>query len=35
MKRYGAMHQMLRYKLGGFDDRVAVVSAGLRNHHLA
>ena len=35
MKRYGAMNQVLRNKLGKFDDRVAVVSAGLWNHHLA
>ena len=35
MKRYAAMHQVLRNKLGQFDDRVAVVSAGLWNHHLA
>jgi hypothetical protein len=35
MKRYGAMNQVLRNKIGQFDDRVAVVSAGLWNHHLA
>ena len=35
MKRYGAMSQVLRNKIGRFDDRVAVVSAGLWNHHLA
>lgn len=35
MKRYGAMSQVLRNKLGCFDDRVAVVSAGLWNHHLS
>lgn len=35
MKRYGAMSQVLRNKLGEFEDRVAVVSAGLWNHHLA
>jgi hypothetical protein len=34
MKRYGAMHQVLRNKLGRFDDRVALVSAELWNHHL-
>ena len=35
MKRYGAMSQVLRNKIGRFDDRVALVSAGLWNHHLA
>lgn len=35
MKRYGAMSQVLRNKIGEFDDRVALVSAGLWNHHLA
>lgn len=35
MKRYGAMSQVLRNKIGRFDDQVAVVSAGLWNHHLA
>lgn len=35
MKRYGAMSQVLRNKLGHFDDRVAVVSAGLWNYHLS
>jgi hypothetical protein len=35
MKRYPAMDQVLRNKLGQFDDRVAVVSAGFWNHHLA
>jgi hypothetical protein len=35
IKRYGAMSQVLRNKIGRFDDQVAVVSAGLWNHHLA
>ena len=35
MKRYGAMSQVLRNKTGRFDDRVALVSADLWNHHLA
>lgn len=34
MKRYGAMSQVLRNRIGLLDDRVAVVSAGLWNHHL-
>jgi hypothetical protein len=34
MKRYAAMGQVLRNKIGEFDDRVALVSAGLWNHHL-
>jgi DDE superfamily endonuclease/Helix-turn-helix of DDE superfamily endonuclease len=35
MKRYGVMSQPLRNKIGRFDDRTALVSAGLWNHHLA
>ena len=35
MKRYGVMSQPLRNKIGSFDDRAALVSAGLWNHHLA
>ena len=35
MKRYGAMSQVLRYKIGRFDDRVALICAGLWNLHLA
>jgi hypothetical protein len=35
IKRYGAMYQTLRNKLGHFDDRLAVVTAGLWNHHLS
>ncbi len=34
MKRFGAMSQVLRNKVGRFDERVAQVSAGLWNHHL-
>lgn len=35
LKRYGAMSQILRNKIGRFDDRIALISAGLWNHHLA
>lgn len=35
MKRYGVMSQPLRNKIGIFDDRTALVSAGLWNYHLA
>jgi DDE superfamily endonuclease len=35
IKRYGAMSQVLRNKIGHFEDRVAMVAAGLWNHHLA
>ena len=35
MKHYGAKSQVLRHRIGRFDDQVAVVSAGLSNHHLA
>jgi len=34
MKRYGVVHQVLRNKIGIFDDRVARVCAGLWNWHL-
>jgi hypothetical protein len=35
MKRYGAMSQVLRNKIGRFDDRVALICAGLWNLLLA
>ena len=35
MKRYGVMSRPLRNKIGRFEDRAALVSAGLWNHHLA
>lgn len=35
MKRYRAVTDTLRNKIGIFDDRVAVVTAGLWNYHLA
>jgi hypothetical protein len=35
MKRYGVMSQPLGNKIGRFDDRTALVTAGLWNHHLA
>lgn len=35
MKRYRVMTDTLRNKIGIFDDRVAVVTAGLWNYHLA
>jgi len=35
MKRYGVMTQPLRNKIGIFDDRTALVAAGLWNYHLA
>lgn len=34
MKRYRATTDVLRNKIGRFDDRLAVVTAGLWNHHL-
>lgn len=34
MKRFRACHDVLRNKIGRFDDRVAVVAAGLWNYHL-
>jgi hypothetical protein len=34
MKRYRATTDVLRNKIGWFDDRVVVVAAGLWNHHL-
>jgi len=35
MKRYRVMTDVLRNKIGVFDDRIAVVTAGLWNYHLA
>lgn len=35
MKRYRVMTDTLRNKIGVFDDRIAVVTAGLWNYHLA
>jgi len=35
MKRYRVMSDTLRNKIGVFDDRIAVVTAGLWNYHLA
>lgn len=35
MKRYRVMTDTLRNKLGVFDDRIAVVTAGIWNYHLA
>lgn len=35
MKRYRVMTDVLRNKIGIFDDRIAVVTAGLWNYHLA
>ena len=34
MKRYRVMTDTLRNKIGVFDDRIAVVTAGLWNYHL-
>lgn len=35
MKRYRVMQDTLRNKIGVFDDRIAVVTAGIWNYHLA
>jgi len=35
MKRYRVMTDTLRNKIGIFDDRIAVVTAGIWNYHLA
>ena len=35
MKRYRVMSDTLRNKIGVFDDRIAVVTAGIWNYHLA
>lgn len=34
IKRFGAMMQTLRNRLGGLDDQISAICAGLWNHHL-